>query len=320
VKTSIYLPDDMAEMARQRGISLSEVTQQALRGFMPAKALVSVPAITALHGLPSLEPALQATIKATAGGLPDGASAIFLVTGMLHADDGRSVDLGTAEPLFEQLSYGQETMEFQLQPRWRLSAAATERLEQVRKGGGFTMYVTIRYGLMGGTAAPAWEEPHRPIRAPFPQQPSQFAISSHDWVQRVLEPWQQASAVSLVLPLPQAGATDEHRIVATRIGDARRELDGGDWKASIAASREAVEILRAMRPPVTSPKAQLSSLAEREGVILDRLADLIQALFDHDSAASHPDSHLRDIAWTRENALLALGTAVSVAQRIFAGS
>ena len=52
-----------------------------------------------------------------------------------------------------------------------------------------------------------------------------------------------------------------------------------------------------------------------------RLAgDLAQALFDHDSAASHADPHLRSIAWNREHAVLALGTAASLAQVIFAHS
>jgi hypothetical protein len=47
------------------------------------------------------------------------------------------------------------------------------------------------------------------------------------------------------------------------------------------------------------------------------MKDLAQALFAYDSAASHTDPHLRDIAWNRENAVLALGTAVTLAQLIF---
>ena len=59
-------------------------------------------------------------------------------------------------------------------------------------------------------------------------------------------------------------------------------------------------------------------LAEREAVILDKMTELAQTLFNYDSAASHTDPHLRDIAWRRENAVLALGTAASLAQLIFA--
>jgi hypothetical protein len=319
MKTSIYLPDEMAQLARERGISLSEITQNALRGLMPANAFLSVPAISDVRGVPGVEPMLQVILQALTGGLPDGASAMFLVHGLLQANSGRTVDLGMSEPAFEQLSYGpSETRKFQLQPRWRISASGVERIEQVRAGGDFVLQVGVRYGLMGGTAAPDWEEPHRPVRVPFPAQPTQVIIKAHDWVHNVLEPWQQATAVSLMIPLPQAGATDEHRAILARLADARRALEGGNWMSSIAASRQAVELLRNMRPAPVNPKAQLRELHEREAVILDRLKDLVQAMFDYDSSASHPDPHLRGIAWNRENAVLALGTAASLAQMIFA--
>ena len=48
------------------------------------------------------------------------------------------------------------------------------------------------------------------------------------------------------------------------------------------------------------------------------MTELAQALFSYDSAASRTDPHLRDIAWRRENAVLALGTAASLAQLTFA--
>jgi hypothetical protein len=66
-----------------------------------------------------------------------------------------------------------------------------------------------------------------------------------------------------------------------------------DLKAGVAASREACELLRKMTEPA-------------------------RALFSYDSAASHTDPHLRDIAWRRENAVLAFGVAASLAQLIFA--
>jgi hypothetical protein len=94
---------------------------------------------------------------------------------------------------------------------------------------------------------------------------------------------------------------------------AAHRREPGDLKASISASREAVELLRGMRPATVNSSAQRRDLAEREAVILDKMKDLPQALFAYDSAASHTDSHLRDIAWNRESAVLALGTAVSLA-------
>src|SRR5260370_42218110 len=137
-------------------------------------------------------------------------------------------------------------------------------------------------------------------------------------VQTVADPGRRAPAASRVLPLPQAATTDEHRTIVARLASARHDIDDGQWKPSISATREAVELLRRMRLAVINTKAQDRTLAEREGAILDRLADFAQALFDFDSAASHPDPHLPDIAWNRENAVLALDAAVSVAQAVFA--
>lgn len=290
-----------------------------MRSGYPDKAFVSVPSFGDVRGVPSYEPALQATLKVVTAGLPDGTSALFLVTGQVQADSGGTADLGTAEPVFEQLSYGPgQPRQFDSQVRWRLSSAGIERLEQIRAGGGFTMSVGVRYGLLGGTGAPDWREPHRPVRVPYPDQPVQIIIKAHDWVQNVLEPMQQAAAVSLIVALPQDHATDDHRTIVTRLADAKRELDAGNWKPSIAASREACELLRKMRPDTVNPRPQQRELQEREAIILAKLGEFTQALFDHDSAASHPEEHLRNIAWNRENAVLALGTAASLAQLIFA--
>ncbi|MBV9853833.1 MAG: hypothetical protein JOY82_04830 [Streptosporangiaceae bacterium] len=278
-----------------------------------------MPSFGDVRGVPSYEPALQATLKVVTAGLPDGASALFIVTGQVQADSGRMADLGTAEPVFQQLSYGpDQPQEFSFQVRWRLSSAGAERLEQIRAGGGFMMSVGVRYGLLGGTGAPDWREPHRPVRVPYPDQPVQIIIKAHDWVQNVLEPLQQAAAVSLIVALPQDRTTDDHRTIVARLADAKRELDAGNWKPSIAASREACELLRKMRPATINPRPAQRELPEREAAILTKLGEFVQALFDHDSAASHPDEHLRDIAWNRENAVLALGAAASLAQLIFA--
>jgi hypothetical protein len=156
---------------------------------------------------------------------------------------------------------------------------------------------------------------------PFPGQPSAFRTDAHQWVQKVLEQWQLASAVSLVVALLAGTATDEHRTSVSRLATAKQQLTAGTpdtLKASVAASREAVELLRKMRPATVNPAAQQRDLAEREAVILDKMTELVQPLFNYDSAASHTDPHLRHIAWRRENAVLALGTAPSLAQLIFA--
>jgi hypothetical protein len=184
------------------------------------------------------------------------------------------------------------------------------------------IYPDFQYALISpGTAMPGWSQPQRPIRVPFPGQPTAVRVDAHQWVKDVLEQWQLAAAVSLVVALPAGTATDEHRTIVSRLATAKRLLAAGkpeDLKASVAASREACELLRKMRPAAVNSEAQKRDLAGREAVILDKMAELAQALFSYDSAASHTDPHLRDIAWRRENAVLALGTATSLAQLIFA--
>jgi hypothetical protein len=100
--------------------------------------------------------------------------------------------------------------------------------------------------------------------------------------------------------------------------DARQSLDAGDWKDSIRASRDAVEVLRGMHDEHLSPK-KLRDVDEREAAILDAERQLIQSLFDYGSA-THPDLALRATAWTREHATLALATATAVAQRLFSAT
>jgi len=280
-----------------------------------------------LHGMPAAEPILQLTFNVEAGGLSDGASALFLIGGSIHADSGLNLSLGTAAPVLKQLGFsaregGTTPYTTQVHAQWTLSDAAIERIEKIRNGGNVVIYPDFQYALISpGTAMPGWPQPQRPIRVPGPGQPTAARVDAHQWVKSVLEQWQLAAAVSLVVALPAGTATDEHRTIVSRLATAKRLLIAGkpeDLKASIAASREACELLRAMRPAVVNTSAQKRDLAEREAIILDKMTDLAQALFSYDSAASHTDPHLRDIAWRRENAVLALGTATSLAQLIFA--
>ena len=101
--------------------------------------------------------------------------------------------------------------------------------------------------------------------------------------------------------------------------DARQRLDKGDWKGSIRASRDAVEVLRGMHDEHINPKKTQRDVDEREAAILDAERQLIQSLFDYGSA-THPDPALRATAWNREHAMLALATATAVAQRLFSAT
>ncbi len=276
-----------------------------------------------LRGIPAAEPVLRLTFNIEA----DGASALFLVSGSVHAESGLNLSLGAAAPVLRQLGYsnwgdGTSPVTTQVPAEWTLSDTAIERIEKIRDGGGLTIYPDFQYALFSpGTGMPDWPQPQRPIRVPGPGQPTAVRVDAHQWVKDVLEQWQLAAAVSLVVALPARGATDEHPTVVSRLMTAKQRLTAGkpdDLKASVAASREAVELLRSMRPAAVDTAAPKRDLAEREAVILDKMTELAQALFSYDSAASHTDPHLRDIAWSRENAVLALVTATSLAQLIFA--
>lgn len=280
-----------------------------------------------VHGIPAVEPILQLTFEIEAGGLSDGASALFLITGSIHADSGLNLCLGTAAPVIKQLGFsaregGNTPYKTQVAAQWTLTDAAIERIEKIRDGGIITLYPSFQYALIShGASMPNWPQAQRPIRVPGPGQPTAFRVDAHQWVQNVLEQWQLAAAVSLAVALPARVATSDHKTVVSRLVTAKRLLTAGtpdDLKASIAASREACELLRKMRPATVNQAAQQRSLAEREAVILDKMTELAQALFNYHSAVSHPDPHLRDIAWRRENAVLALATATSLAQLIFA--
>jgi hypothetical protein len=112
-----------------------------------------------------------------------------------------------------------------------------------------------------------------------------------------------------------------------RIARGRTPDGNGETAADREAGRPECQrrsIPRGVRPaPEDAPRAvnvaaAERDLAEREAVILDKMTELGQALFNCDLAASHTDPHLRNIAWRQENAMLALGTATSLAQLIFA--
>jgi|HubBroStandDraft_6_1064221.scaffolds.fasta_scaffold215238_1 hypothetical protein len=51
-----------------------------------------------LCGIAAAEPILRLTFDVEAGGLSDGASALFLITGSMLGDSGRNLILGTAAP------------------------------------------------------------------------------------------------------------------------------------------------------------------------------------------------------------------------------
>jgi hypothetical protein len=286
-------------------------------------------AVTAgiVRGIAPLDPVLEIQLKIQADGFAPGVAAMIVASCQVQGAK-LSADLGKAETIITQLGFSwreddtpYKTSEF---ARWHLTQAGVEHLERVRNGGNLALSVTPEVVLLNhGESVPGlyprpegvhWPNvnPHSPIRHPGQEQ---LDIPAETWARQVLTPWQQAAAVTLVVKLPEGTATDDHRTVIRDLTDARQRLDAGDWKGSIRASRDAVEVLRGMHDEHLNPKKQ-RDVDEREAAILDAERQLIQSLFDYGSA-THPDPVLRTIAWTREHAKLALATATAVAQRLF---
>jgi hypothetical protein len=286
-------------------------------------------AVTAgiVRGIAPLDPVLEIQLKIQADGFAPGVAAMIVASAQVRGAR-LSADLGKAETIITQLGFGwreddtpYKTSEF---ARWRLTQAGVEHLERVRDGGNLALSVTPEVVLLNhGESVPGLYprpegvhrpnvNPHSPIRSTGQEQ---LDIPAETWARQVLTPWQQAAAVTLVVKLPEGTATDDHRTVIRDLTEARQRLDAGDWKGSIRASRDAVEVLRGMHDEHLSPKKQ-RGVNEREAAILDAERQLIQSLFDYGSA-THPDPVLRATAWTREHAMLALATATAVAQRLF---
>jgi hypothetical protein len=62
---------------------------------------------------------------------------LLLVTGLLQASSGQTMDLGTAEPVFQQLSYGlDEGAEAGRATAVKAIRGRGRRLDQIRAGGG----------------------------------------------------------------------------------------------------------------------------------------------------------------------------------------
>jgi len=282
-----------------------------------------------VRGAPSSDVSLDVQLRISVDGFAPGVAAMVLPA--CHAQGARSsIVLGQAEPIIVQLGFpadegGNKPFTTCEHARWNLTPTAVQHLEEVRGGGGLTLYVTPEVVILNHGEPP--RDVHQPpagVARPnvYPHSPiwhlgqEQLTIRAETWARDVLTPWQQAAAVTLVVKLPTDTATDDHRTVIRDLTDARQRVDSGDWKGSVRASRDATEILRSMHAQQLNPKKTLRSIDEREAAILDAERSLIQALFDYGSA-THPDPGLRKITWTREHALLALSTATAIAQRIF---
>ena len=198
--------------------------------LVPMSSYISA-TIGELRGVPAIEPILRLTFGIEAGGLSDGASALFVITGSIHSESGHNLPLGSAAPVLKQLGFrdsegGGTPYTTEVSAEWTLSDTAIERIEKIRGSGSVTIYPDIQYALISpGAALPDWRQPQRPIRVPYPENPTTLRVGAHEWVHNVLEGWHLAAAVSLVVSLPAGATTDEHRTIISRLATVASPCD-----------------------------------------------------------------------------------------------
>jgi hypothetical protein len=196
-----------------------------------------------------------------------------------------------------------------------LGASAAMTLEDLRQGQGFRLQIDVTAlltspGVPGQDALPLPGARSNPSPHPQAHWQDQFEVSQADWNQ-VLASWNRGLAVPLAVPLPELVVGPDRALVVQRLIDAQARMNNGDFKGSLAASREAVELLRTLSAAGPLPRDPKDRNAAQ------RRHALIQALFDLTSAAVHPDPVVRDTHWHRQDAMLALASAAAVAQRLF---
>lgn len=64
---------------------------------------------------------------------------------------------------------------------WTLTDTTIERIEQIRAGGNVMFHPDFQYALFSpGTAMPDWRQPQRPIRVPYPGQPTDIRVDAYE--------------------------------------------------------------------------------------------------------------------------------------------
>jgi hypothetical protein len=191
-----------------------------------------------------------------------------------------------------------------------VTAEALNHLEERRGGGPIT--VQLRTTLFLAAAGPM---PHGTASTREVQET--MTVDGSAW-EAILQQWGRGAAIPLFVSLPHVLAGDEQRTIVVKLLEAKRLMNAGRFKDSVAASREAVELLRGLssaKMPLPKERTQ-RDLDQRRHAILDALAAYVQELFNYDSAAVHADAKLRPLVWERENALFALTSAAAAAQRV----
>jgi hypothetical protein len=280
--------------------------------------------IRRLQGLTGTASTLAMECELTALGFFPGAAAIVFAE--VHAwFSGSNLSLGAIRPAPVVLGYPR-TQSFVGQPdlpspltehlHLDLSGGAIMRLEELRAGGEFKLQVQVTCLLTSPGSAEADAPPPpgarpSPSTHPLTHWNHERHVTREEWFS-VLRGWGTGISIPLGVAIPDALPDRDHVLVVAQLRDGLDRMHNGDFKGSIAASRQVAEVLRAKLGAADGlPKDP------RQRTARQRRSALAQSLFDLTSAAAHSDDHVRDEAWAREDALLALASAAALAQRVF---
>jgi hypothetical protein len=277
-----------------------------------------------LQGLTGATSTLALECELTALGFYPGAAAI-LFADVYAWFSGSHLSLGATRPAPVVLGYpqgqgfvGQPDLPSPVteQLHLDLSSSAVMRLEELRAGGELKLQLQVTCLLTSrGCAEPDVPPPPGQRVAPSNHPVARWSHDRHvtreEWFY-VLEGWGAGIAIPLGVAIPDALPGRDRALVVVQLRDGLNRMHNGDFKGSMAASRQVVEVLRKMLG-----EDDVLPKGARQRTAHQRRRALAQSLFDLTSAPAHSDDHVRDEAWSREDALLALASAAALAQRVF---
>jgi hypothetical protein len=132
-------------------------------------------------------------------------------------------------------------------------------------------------------------------------------VPAESWA-RQLENLGAAVAMEVLVPLPLDGS--ELRRAVGRIREAKGHITDGEYEEAVVKARAALEYVRQVVPTeAQNTVARQRTQAQRWRVLIDDLYNLA-------SGASHDDEVTKDFAWSRNDAIMIVGTAAGLLGRL----
>ncbi len=261
-----------------------------------------------VQGLPALGGyQLLITGTAKAAGFPAGAAA--LLQGGLGLDAPGTTALGSLQPLTLVLGYpvyqvaGRGPERIQAQPLklvTDLAPSHLEALEQARAGGDLDFIIDLVVTLLHT----------QPSEHPQITLQDRLHVDRGQWV-KVLEAWQRAFALPVIVSLPSSGRDSLRHRAAQHLQVARRALDDGRPRDAVSEIRHVASLIRQLSP------AQGELPPKRDRNKAERFRAMTDALLDLTNAAHHVDDPATAVMiWHRSDAVAAIAIAVGLLQQL----